>query len=72
MLSGTKKMEMQGMEFNANIGGKIDGEIILNINTGMIKTSKSVTEMDNSIEIMGMSVPVTGKLTYVISYNPVL
>ncbi len=71
VLSGTKKMEMQGMEFNAIIGGKVDGEIVVDTRTGLIHTSKSVTEMENSIEIMGMTVPVTGKVTYSISFKPV-
>lgn len=69
VLSGSRKMELQGMEMNMAIGGKIEGEIIMDISTGMIKKRTTVLEPNNSIEVMGMSVPVTGKITTVTTYH---
>ena len=70
VINGTKKLEMQGMELNAIISGKVDGQIIVDISTGIVKKNNSVTEMTNSMEIMGMSIPVTGKIIASTTYMP--
>ncbi|MEI7472237.1 MAG: DUF6263 family protein [Chitinophagaceae bacterium] len=69
VMSGSRKMEMQGMEMNMTAGGKLDGEIIVDISNGLVKKRTSVVEPSNSIDVMGMSVPVTGKLTTVTYYQ---
>jgi len=36
VISGTTKMEMMGQEVNATMGGKVDGEITVDIKTGAL------------------------------------
>jgi len=47
---------MMGQEVNATMGGKVDGEITVDIKTGALIRNSTVTQMDNSIEVMGMTV----------------
>ena len=72
VITGNKKMEMQGMDLTAVIGGKVDGEILIDISTGRVKKTSSVTEMNNSVEVMGQTVPVTGKIISVSTYTPII
>jgi hypothetical protein len=69
VLSGTKKMEMQGNEMNMNVGGKLESEITVDVSTGLVIKRMSTLEPDNSIEIMGMMIPVTGKVSTVTYYT---
>ena len=69
VISGTTKIEMMGQEVNATMGGKVDGEITVDIKTGALIRNSTVTQMDNSIEVMGMTVPVTGTVGYVVNYK---
>ena len=69
VISGSRKMEMQGMEMNMNAGGKVDGEIVVDITNGMVKKRTTVIEPNNSIEVMGMSIQVTGKVSTVSYYT---
>lgn len=65
VISGSRKVEMQGMEMNMNLGGKVDGEIILNMATGLVKKRTTIVEPNNTLEVMGMSIPITGKVSSV-------
>ena len=69
VISGSRKIEMQGMEMNMNAGGKVDGEIIVDITNGMVKKRTTIIEPNNSIDVMGMSIPVTGKVSTVSYYT---
>ena len=71
VISGSRKIEMQGMEMNMNAGGKVDGEIIVDITNGLVKKRTTIIEPNNSIEVMGMSIPVTGKVSTVSYYTTV-
>ena len=58
-----KKVEQQGMEININMEGKISGEGIVDINTGVLKEKTTVSDGTGTAEMMGQSIPVTTKIT---------
>ena len=58
-----KKVEQQGMEINVNMEGKLSGEGIVDINTGILKERTTLMEGRGTAEMMGQSIPVTTKIT---------
>jgi hypothetical protein len=58
-----KKVEQQGMEINVNMDGKISGEGIVDISTGILKERTTLMEGTGTAEMMGQSIPVTTKIT---------
>ena len=68
-LTGTqitkKKVEQQGMEINISMDGKLSGEGIVDMSTGVLKEKTTVMDATGSAEIMGQSIPVTTKVTTV-------
>ena len=69
VLSGTqitdKKMEQQGLEINIHMEGKLSGEGIVDMSTGIITQKSTVMDATGTAEVMGQSVPVTSKVTSV-------
>jgi len=58
-----KKVEQQGMEINVNMEGKLSGEGIVDMSTGLVKQRTTVMDGVGTAEIMGQSMPVTTKVT---------
>lgn len=58
-----KKVEQQGMEINVSMEGKLSGEGIVDMNTGLLKQKTTVMDGTGSAEMMGQSIPVTTKIT---------
>ncbi len=58
-----KKVEQQGMEVNVSMEGKLSGEGIVDMNTGIVKERTLVMDGTGSAEVMGQSIPVTTKVT---------
>lgn len=70
-VTGEKTVEAQGMEMNITINTKTTGEITSDITTGLVKKNVMVTEMNNTMDMMGNSSPMTGKMNTTITYTPV-
>ena len=60
----TKKVvEQQGMEITVSMDGKLTGEGIVDMRTGILKQRTTVLDGTGSAEVMGQSIPVTTKVT---------
>lgn len=59
------KTEMQGMEISSKTTGKITGEEIVDLKTGLIKQRTTTLESSGNMEAMGQEIPMTTKLTSV-------
>jgi hypothetical protein len=70
-VTGEKTVEAQGMEMNITLNTKTTGEITSDITTGLVKKNVMVTEMNNTMDMMGNSSPMTGKINTTITYTPV-
>lgn len=62
-----KKMEMQGMEMSTSSTGKSNGEMIVDVATGLLSSKTVIMETTGTVEVQGMSIPITGKTTSKIS-----
>ena len=58
-----KKVEQQGMEINVNMEGKLSGEGIVDMSTGLVVQRTTVMDGIGTAEVMGQSMPVTTKVT---------
>jgi len=58
-----KKVEQQGMEINVTMDGKLSGEGVVDMNTGILKQKTMILDGIGSAEVMGQSIPVTTKVT---------
>ena len=58
-----KKVEQQGMEITVSMEGKLSGEGIVDMNTGILKERTTIMDGTGSAEVMGQSIPVTTKVT---------
>lgn len=67
ILTGTqttrKKVEQQGMEIDVKMEGKLSGEGVVDIATGIIRERTTIIDGTGSAEMMGQSIPVTTKVT---------
>lgn len=59
----SKKVEQQGMEINVNMEGKLSGEGLVDMTTGILQEKTMVLDGTGSAEVMGQSIPVTTKVT---------
>lgn len=58
-----KKVEQQGMEITVNMEGKLTGEGIVDVKTGVLKQRTVLLDGTGTAEVMGQSIPVTTKTT---------
>jgi len=58
-----KKVEMQGMEVNVSSEGKLSGEGVVDMSTGLVKQKTTVVDATSVTEVMGQSIPGTSKVT---------
>jgi hypothetical protein len=61
--SATKEMEMQGMQTVSNTNTKTTGEMWVNITTGLLSKSVTNATITGTVEVAGMSIPITGNNT---------
>ncbi len=75
LLTGTqltkKKVEQQGMEINITMDGKLSGEGVVDMSTGLLKQRTTVLDGIGSAEVMGQSIPVTTKVTTITSVKTI-
>lgn len=64
-LNADTKTEMQGMEISSKSSGKITGEEIVDLKTGLIKQKTTTLESSGNMEAMGQEIPMTTRLTSV-------
>ncbi len=57
------KMEMQGAEVSNKSNGKMSGEEIVDLKTGIIKQRNTTIESTGKVEAMGQEIPTTTKVT---------
>ena len=65
----SKKMEMQGMEMTTTTASKSTGDMIVYVATGLLNSKSIVTETTGSVDVQGMSIPITGKTTTTITVS---
>ncbi|MBK7098716.1 MAG: hypothetical protein IPH58_10605 [Sphingobacteriales bacterium] len=56
---GSKKMESNGMEMEINLTGKNEGEMQVDMKSGMPVSSNIVQNLSGKMEIMGQEVPIS-------------
>jgi hypothetical protein len=63
--------EMNGMQFTTNNEIKINGEMLVKVNTGLLY--KKLTNMDvaGTAQVMGMNIPINGKVNIITTVEPV-
>lgn len=57
-ISSDMTMENQGMEVHTKTEGPIEGESVVNIKTGVIKTANSKATAEGTVSVMGQDMPV--------------
>ncbi|MBL0146542.1 MAG: hypothetical protein IPP48_13195 [Chitinophagaceae bacterium] len=62
-----KKVEQMGMEMNVTSNAKVNGDMQIDVATGLLVKKVSVSESTGSVDVQGMSIPTTGKVTSTIS-----
>ncbi|MFL5741359.1 MAG: DUF6263 family protein [Flavisolibacter sp.] len=60
-----RKQQAQGMEIVINSKDKINGKILLDRKTGLLKQKTETTDSEGTMEVMGQSVPIKSKTTRV-------
>lgn len=74
LISGTlitdTKAQMQGMEIVNKSNGKISGEEILDVTTGVIKNRATTLETSGSMSAQGLEIPITSTINFVSSVKP--
>ncbi len=66
----SKKMEMQGMEMTTTTASKSTGDMIVDVATGLLVSKSIATETTGNVDVQGMSIPITGKTTSIITVSP--
>lgn len=61
--------EMQGMQMNVAMTTKTVGQILLDKKSSLIQRKETKADISGTLEVMGQSVPVTGKATSVSVYR---
>ncbi|MEO6488605.1 MAG: DUF6263 family protein [Ferruginibacter sp.] len=57
------KTDMQGMQVSISISTKTTGEIIIDSKTSLVNRKNTISDISGTLEMMGQSMPVTGKGT---------
>ncbi len=61
-LNADTKTEMQGMEISGNSTGKLKGEEVVDLKTGLVKHRTTTLESSGNMQAMGQEIPMTTKL----------
>lgn len=63
------KLDMQGMEFEIKTTTKTSGDITTDINTGLLKTKNTKSEITGSLQLMGQDVPISATVNTTNTYK---
>ena len=69
-LNTDTKAQMQGMDIVNKSKGKISGEEIVDITTGVIKQRTTTLETSGTMQAQGFEIPMTSKITFVSAVKP--
>jgi len=67
--TGKNKLNFQEMEFEVKSETKTNGEIVMDISTGLVKKRTNVADITGSIQMMGQDMPISAKATTTSIYN---
>jgi len=67
--TGTNKLNFQEMEFEVKSETKTNGEIVLDISTGLVKKRTNVADITGTIQMMGQDMPISAKATTTSTYR---
>lgn len=66
-VSSEMTIEQNGMEIVTKTSGKTTGEATVNIKTGVIQSSNTVSDVSGNVEVMGQELPTSAKTTTVVT-----
>ncbi|MBP6431498.1 MAG: hypothetical protein KA319_07015 [Ferruginibacter sp.] len=64
-----KRMEQMGNEMTINTSIKSSGEVLVDAATGLLNKKTVISETTGTIDVQGMSIPMSGKTTMTITVN---
>ena len=67
--TGTNKLNFQEMEFEVKSETKTNGDIVMDISTGLVKKRTSIADITGSIQMMGQDMPISAKATTTSTYK---
>ena len=67
--TGTNKLNFQEMEFEVKSETKTNGDIVMDISTGLVKKRTSIADITGSIQMMGQDMPISAKATITSIYK---
>ena len=69
VLDAVNNIELQGMQMDFSSTTKTTGEILVNIETGLVRKKTTQADISGTIQLMGQSVPITGKAISTTTYQ---
>ena len=67
--TGKNKLNFQEMEFEVKSETKTNGDIVMDISTGLVKKRTNVADITGSIQMMGQDIPISAKATTISTYK---
>ncbi|MBK7123130.1 MAG: hypothetical protein IPH68_10145 [Chitinophagaceae bacterium] len=67
--NAVNKLDFQGMEFEIKSVTKTKGEIVTDINTGLVKKRSSISDITGTVQMMGQDMPISAKVTSAGTYK---
>ena len=67
--TGKNKLNFQEMEFEVKSETKTNGDIVMDISTGLVKKRTNVSDITGSIQMMGQDMPISAKATITSIYK---
>jgi hypothetical protein len=67
--TGKNKLNFQEMEFEVKSETKTNGDIVMDISTGLVKKRTNVADITGSIQMMGQDMPISAKATTISTYK---
>jgi len=61
--NAVNKLDFQGMEFEIKSVTKTKGEILTDINTGLVKKRSTNSDITGNVQMMGQDMPISAKVT---------
>jgi hypothetical protein len=64
-------IEQMGQEMQMNSNNTVKTELQMDVRTGLVLGKATVVDINSTIEVMGMSIPATGKTITTVKVTPV-
>lgn len=61
VMTSKNKLDIQGMELEFDMATKSTGDIVTDINSGLVKKRTTQSEITGSFQLMGQDMPISGK-----------